>query len=67
MTKTYDGTDAASGTATLTSGTLFTNVGSGTRDSLSGGTFAFTNPNAGAGQQNCHRRRRHVSDGNGGG
>ena len=27
----------------LTSGTLYTNVGTGVQDSLSGGTFAFTN------------------------
>ena len=42
VTKTYDGTSAANGAAIVTSGTLF-----GT-DALSGGTFAFTDKNAGS-------------------
>ena len=41
ITKTYDGTTSALGTPFVTSGTLY---GS---DSLSGGTFAFTDKNAG--------------------
>ena len=45
VTKTYDGTTAAAGTATATSGTQ---VFAG--DSLSGGTFVFDNKNAGTGK-----------------
>jgi hypothetical protein len=41
VSKTYDGSTSAAGTAVVTSGTLF---GS---DSLSGGSFAFTDKNAG--------------------
>ncbi len=42
VTKTYDGTTSAAGSATVTAGTLF---GS---DTISGGTFAFDNKNAGS-------------------
>ncbi len=42
VTKSYDGTTAAAGTAAVTGGTLFGG------DSLSGGTFAFTDKNAGS-------------------
>nr|OZC19779.1 heme/hemopexin-binding protein precursor [Sporomusa silvacetica DSM 10669] len=45
VTKTYDGTTSASGSAVLTSGTLYNG------DTLSGGTFAFTDPNAGIGNK----------------
>ena len=41
VTKTYDGTVSAAGTAVVKSGTLFS------VDSLSGGTFAFADKNAG--------------------
>ncbi len=42
VTKTYDGTNSAAGSAVVTEGQLY-----GT-DSLSGGSFAFADPNAGA-------------------
>ena len=60
VTKTYDGTTAAAGTATATSGTQ---VFSG--DSLSGGTFAFTNKHAGTGKT-VTTSGVTVSDGNSG-
>ncbi|MGZ5573527.1 MAG: beta strand repeat-containing protein, partial [Methylobacter sp.] len=41
VTKTYDGTVTAAGTAKVTGGTLYNG------DSLSGGSFAFTDKNAG--------------------
>ncbi|MDZ4212373.1 MAG: YDG domain-containing protein, partial [Methylotenera sp.] len=44
VTKTYDGTTAATGSASVSGGTLFTG------DSLSGGTYAYTNKNAGTGK-----------------
>ena len=67
VTKSYDGTTSAAGSATLASGTLYTNVGTGVQDSLSGGTFAFTDPNAGAGNKTVTVGGVTVSDGNGGG
>ncbi|MFM6939472.1 MAG: beta strand repeat-containing protein, partial [Rhodoluna sp.] len=45
VTKTYDGTLAASGPAVVRSGTLYSS------DSLSGGSFAFTNKNYGVGNK----------------
>jgi hypothetical protein len=60
VTKTYDGTLAASGTATVTSGTLF-----GT-DVLSGGTFAFTDKNVGS-NKTVTITGVTLLDGNGGG
>ena len=44
VSKTYDGGLTALGTAVVSGGTLFTG------DSLSGGTFAFTNKNVGTGK-----------------
>ncbi|MDP1613549.1 MAG: YDG domain-containing protein, partial [Sulfuritalea sp.] len=44
VSKTYDGTTGAAGTAALTAGTLFG------ADAFSGGTFAFANKNAGTGK-----------------
>lgn len=62
VTKTYDGTLAAAGTAAAMGGTqLF-----GT-DSLSGGTFAYTNANAGTGNKIVTARGVTLNDGNGGG
>src|SRR6185312_9108064 len=62
LSRTYDGTLAASGTAVATGGTqLF-----GT-DSLSGGTYAFTNANAGNGDKTVTVSGVTVNDGNGGG
>ncbi len=45
VTKTYDGNLSAAGSAIVTGGTLFAG------DSLSGGTFAFTDKNASAGDK----------------
>jgi hypothetical protein len=61
VTKTYDGTTGALGTAVVTGGTLY---GS---DSISGGSFAFTNKNAGIGNKTVTVGGVTVSDGNGGG
>ncbi|HEY4370220.1 MAG TPA: YDG domain-containing protein [Steroidobacteraceae bacterium] len=61
VSKTYDGGSTAAGTATVTSGTLF---GS---DAISGGTFAFTDKNAGTGNKTVTVSGITVSDGNGGG
>jgi trimeric autotransporter adhesin len=60
VNKTYDGTTAANGTAVVANGTLY---GS---DSLSGGTFAFTDRNAGTGKT-VTISGMSVNDGNGGG
>ncbi len=59
LTKTYDGTTAASGTAVATVGTIFTG------DSLSGGTFAYTDKNAGS-NKTVTANGVTISDGNGG-
>jgi len=59
--KTYDGTTTAAGTATVTAGTLFG------ADSISGGTFAFTDKNAGIGDRTVTVSAVTLSDGNGGG
>jgi filamentous hemagglutinin family protein len=61
VTKTYDGLLAAAGTATVTGGTLFGG------DTLSGGTFAFTDKNAGSGNKTVTVGGITVNDGNGGG
>jgi hypothetical protein len=60
VTRTYDGTTSASGTATVTSGTLY-----GT-DSISGGTFAFADKNVGT-NKTVSVSGVTVSDGNSGG
>jgi filamentous hemagglutinin family protein len=60
VVKTYDGTTAASGSAVVTSGTVFTG------DSLSGGSFAFTDKNAGDGDKTVTASGITVNDGNGG-
>jgi len=68
VTKTYDGTDAASGTPVVVSGTLYRNASNGgTQDSVSRGTYAFTDPNAGTGDKSVTVSGLTVSDGNGGG
>jgi filamentous hemagglutinin family protein len=68
VTKTYDGTLTAASTATVVSGTLFRNASNGNaQDSLSGGTFAFTNPNAGSADKTVTTSGVTVNDGNGGG
>src|SRR6202034_1741208 len=68
VTKTYDGTLAAIGQLTLVSGTLYQNASNGNaQDTLSGGSFAFTNANAGIGDKTVTTSGVTVSDGNGGG
>lgn len=67
VTKTYDGTDSASGSPTVISGTLYDNSSNGgIEDSLSGGTFAFSNPNAGSATKTVSVSGVTVNDGNGG-
>jgi hypothetical protein len=57
VTKTYDSTTAASGTAAVTGGTLFAG------DNLTGGTFAFTDKNAGTGNKTVTTTGVTVGDG----
>ena len=59
VTKTYDGNTSALGTAVISSGAL--NAG----DTLSGGSFAFLDPNAGIGKT-VTVNGVSVNDGNGG-
>jgi filamentous hemagglutinin family protein len=59
--KTYDGGTSAAGTASVTAGTLFAG------DTLSGGSFAFTDKNAGVGNKTVTTSGVTVSDGNNGG
>jgi len=67
VTKTYDGTLTANGTANLISGTLYHNASNGNaQDTLSGGTFAFTDPNAGTGNKIVTAGGVTVNDGNSG-
>lgn len=67
VTKTYDGTLSAAGSANVVSGTLFTNASNGgVQDSLSGGTFAFTDKNAGNANKMVTASGITVNDGNGG-
>lgn len=72
VTKTYDGTlgmtGATGNVATVTSGTLYTNASNGnTADTLSGGTFAYTNANAGTNTKTVTTTGVTVNDGNSGG
>lgn len=68
VTKTYDGTLAANGSAVLVSGTLFRNASNGnTQDSLAGGSFAFTDKNVGVGNRTVTTSGVTVNDGNAGG
>jgi hypothetical protein len=67
VVKTYDGTLAANGSAIVTSGALYHNASNGNaQDTLSGGSFAFTDKNAGSGNKNVSVSGVTVSDGNGG-
>ena len=66
VTKTYDASLVAAGTATITSGTLYNNVSNGgILDSISSGTFEFTNANAGT-NKTITVSGVTVNDGNGG-
>ena len=68
VTKTYDGTLSALGTATVLTGTLYHNASNGNLlDNLSGGTFAFTDPNIGSGNKTVTTSGVAVNDGNSGG
>jgi len=68
VTRTYDGTLGANGTATVVSGALYQNASNGNaQDTLSGGTFAFTDRNVGAGNKRVATSGVVVNDGNGGG
>jgi filamentous hemagglutinin family protein len=60
VTKVYDGNLTAAGTAVVTAGTLFGG------DTLSGGTFAFTNKNVGLGNKTVTTTGVTVADGNAG-
>ncbi|MCQ8182353.1 YDG domain-containing protein, partial [Methylomonas sp. SURF-1] len=60
VSKTYDGGTSASGTPTVTAGTLY---GS---DSLSGGSYAFTDKNVGSGNKTVTVSAVTVNDGNSG-
>ncbi|MDO8810658.1 MAG: beta-propeller fold lactonase family protein, partial [Gallionella sp.] len=61
VSKTYDGLLTAAGVATVTGGTLFSG------DTLSGGTFAFTDKNVGSGNKTVTATGITVNDGNSGG
>ena len=68
VTKTYNGTVAALGSAVVTHGTLYANASNGgALDALSGGSFAFANANAGSGNKVVDVSGITVKDGNGGG
>ncbi|GLT21158.1 hypothetical protein GCM10007933_06100 [Zoogloea oryzae] len=68
VTKTYDGTLTAAGTAVVTAGTLYTNASNGgALDNLSGGSFAFTDANAGTGNKTVTVGGVTVNDGASGG
>ena len=63
--KTYDGTLAANGSAVVVAGTLFHNASNGNaQDTLSGGSFAFTDANAGTGNRTVTASGVAVNDGN---
>ncbi|MDP1522575.1 MAG: filamentous hemagglutinin N-terminal domain-containing protein [Methylotenera sp.] len=67
VTKTYDGSLSAIGATTVSAGTLFNNASNGNAlDSLSGGSFAFINANAGIGNKTVTVSGVTVTDGNGG-
>jgi filamentous hemagglutinin family protein len=68
VAKTYDTTLAAAGQVTVVSGTMYHNASNGNAlDALSGGTFAFTNANAGNADKTVTTSGVTVSDGNNGG
>jgi filamentous hemagglutinin family protein len=67
VTKTYDGglTTAGNGVV-VTSGTLYTNAGNSTLDSLSGGNLAYTDKSASTGDKTVTVGGMTVNDGNNG-
>ncbi|SIS42602.1 YDG domain-containing protein [Neptunomonas antarctica] len=68
VTKIYDGKLTTDGGAIVTGGTLYTNAGNGntTPDRLSGGSFAFTDKNAGTGNKTVAVSGMTLNDGNNG-
>lgn len=64
VAKTYDGTTSAN--ATLTSNTVTQTTGLVPGDTMSGGTFAFTDKNAGTANKTVTVSGVTISDGNGG-
>ncbi|WP_041277770.1 YDG domain-containing protein [Desulfotalea psychrophila] len=67
VTKTYDGNVTAAGSAKVTAGTLYNNVSNkGVLDSISGGSFEFTDANAGIGNKAVNVDVVTVNDGNSG-
>ena len=67
VTKVYDGGLTAAGSPVATSGVLYNNASNGNiLDSISGGTFAFTNKNVGAGNKTVTVSGVTVNDGNSG-
>jgi len=67
VTKTYDGTNSATSTPVVVSGTLYANASnSGNTDTLSGGTYAYTNPNVGIGNKTVTVTGVLANDGNSG-
>jgi filamentous hemagglutinin family protein len=68
VARTYDGTTAATSTAVLVGGSLFSNASNGNQpDTLSGGSFAFASANAGVGNRTVTTSGVTVNDGNAGG
>ncbi|CAM4188485.1 YDG domain-containing protein [Comamonas aquatilis] len=61
VSKVYDGNTSAAGSATVVGGQLFAG------DTLSGGSFAFSNKNAGSGNKTVHVSGATLADGNNGG
>jgi flagella basal body P-ring formation protein FlgA len=61
VSKVYDGTLTAAGATVIRSGAMFGG------DTFSGGNFAFTNKNVGAGNKSVSTSGVSVNDGNGGG
>ena len=67
VTKTYDGGFAAAGTTVITAGSLYTNANSGTLDSISAASYAFTDQNAGSANKTVTVYGATINDGNDGG
>ncbi len=69
VSKTYDGTTSVTGAApVVTGGTLYVNQSNGgTQDALSGGSYAYTDANAGIGTKTVTTSGVTVTDGNNGG
>ena len=65
VTKTYDATLGAAGSAVVVSGTLYRNASNGNAfDALSGGSFSFADANAGTGGKTVSTSGVTINDGN---